>query len=60
MREIKPRFESEDQLHMYAAIVKMFQTGEEPRSHESILKSIAALEAMERSVLSERWELLLV
>ena len=60
LKEIKPRFESEDQLHMYAAIVKMFQTGEEPRSHESILRSIAALEAMERSVLSERWELLLV
>ena len=59
-KEIKPRFESKDQLHMYAAIVKMFQTGEEPRSHESILRPIAALEAMERSVLSERWELLLV
>ena len=60
LKEIKPRFESENQLHMYAAIVKMFQTGEEPRSHDSILKSIAALEAMERSVLSERWELLLL
>ena len=60
LQEIKPRFESDDRMYMYAAIVKMFQTGQEPRSHESILKSIAALEAMERSVLSERWELLLV
>ncbi|MBN2290676.1 MAG: Gfo/Idh/MocA family oxidoreductase [Candidatus Glassbacteria bacterium] len=60
MLELKPRFESEDSLYMYAAIVRMFQTGEEPRTHESILRSIAALEAMERSVLSERWELLLV
>ncbi|MFC1537770.1 Gfo/Idh/MocA family protein [Gemmatimonadota bacterium] len=60
MQQIKPRFESKDQLYMYAAIVKMFQTGEEPRTHENILRSIAALEAMERSVLSERWELLLI
>ena len=45
---------------MYEAIVKMFQTGVEPRTHESILRPIATLEAMERSILSERWELLLV
>jgi len=58
--EIKPRFEVEDSLYMYSAIVRMFQTGEEPRSHESILKVVSTLEAMERSVSSESWEVLVV
>ncbi|MEA2062684.1 MAG: Gfo/Idh/MocA family oxidoreductase [Gemmatimonadota bacterium] len=60
MKQIEPRFESNDQMYMYSAIVKMFQTGWEPRTHESIIRAIACLEAMERSILSERWELLLV
>ena len=61
MKQIKPRIEDENStLYMYSAIVKMFQTGVEPRTHESILAPIAALEAMERSVSSERWEFLLV
>jgi len=58
--EIKPRSDIEDRLYMYSAIVKMFQTGEEPRSHESILKVVSTLEAMERSVSSESWEMLIV
>ena len=58
--EIKPRTEVDDGLYMYAAIVRMFQTGEEPRTHDSILKVISTLEAMERSVSSERWEKLIV
>lgn len=58
--EIKPRHDVEDGPYMYSAIVKMFQTGEEPRSHESILKVVSTLEAMERSVSSEDWELLIV
>ena len=61
MKQIKPRTDVENAtLYMYSAIVKMFQTGEEPRTHQSILAPIAALEAMERSVYSERWEYLLV
>jgi predicted dehydrogenase len=59
-REIKPRDDVEDRLYMYAAIVRMFQTGEEPRTHESILKVVSTLEAMERSVSSEDWEMLVV
>jgi predicted dehydrogenase len=58
--EIKPRHEIEDSLYMYSAIVRMFQTGEEPRTHESILKVVSTLEAMERSVSSERWETLVI
>ncbi|HUU26903.1 MAG TPA: Gfo/Idh/MocA family oxidoreductase [archaeon] len=60
MQELKARFEVRDEMYMYSAIVRMFQTGEEPRTHESILRTVAVLEAMERSVLSERWEYLLV
>lgn len=61
IKQIKPRIEVENNtLYMYSVIVKMFQTGVEPRTHESILVPIAALEAMERSVSSERWEYLLV
>jgi predicted dehydrogenase len=61
IKQIKPRIEVENNtLYMYSAIVKMFQTGVEPRTHESIISPIAALEAMERSVYSERWEHLLV
>lgn len=61
MRQIKPRFEVENVMtYLYSAIIKMFQTGVEPRSHASLIPPIAALEAMERSVHSEDWELLLI
>jgi predicted dehydrogenase len=40
----------------YADMVQMFRTGREPRSHESILHSVAVLEALERSVSTDRWE----
>ncbi len=59
MVELKSPYEEQNQDQMYAAIVRMWQTGQEPRSHQSILRIVAMLEAMERSVLSERWELLL-
>lgn len=44
----------------YKDMVEMFRTGKEPRSHDSILKGIAILEALERSVESEAWEKVLV
>jgi len=37
-------------------MVEMFRTGKEPLIHESILKPVAVLEAMEKSVTSEKWE----
>lgn len=37
-------------------MVQMFRTGEEPRTHESILHGVAVLEALEKSVLSGKWE----
>ncbi len=36
-------------------MIKMFRTGKEPRSHESILKCVAVLEALEKSAKSENW-----
>jgi hypothetical protein len=36
-------------------MVEMFRTGKEPRSHESILKCTAVLEALEKSSNSEDW-----
>jgi predicted dehydrogenase len=40
----------------YTDMVEMFRTGREPRSHESILKGIAVLEALEKSLQSQEWE----
>jgi len=46
----------DDPLTPYREIVQLFREGKEPRSHESLLKEIAILEALERSVQSDRWE----
>ncbi len=54
--ELKSRVEESDPAKHYADMVEMFRTGKEPRSHESILKCVAVLEAMDRSVSSENWE----
>jgi predicted dehydrogenase len=40
----------------YADMVDMFRTRNEPRSHERILYGIAVLEALEKSVKSDKWE----
>jgi len=40
----------------YADMVEMFRSGKEPRSHESILHSVAVLEALERSIDTDLWE----
>ena len=54
--ELQSRVEESDPAKNYADMVEMFRTGKEPRSHESILKCVAVLEAMERSASSEKWE----
>lgn len=53
--ELKPRVEESDPARNYTDMVEMFRTGKEPRSHESILKSVAVLEALEKSALNEKW-----
>ena len=54
--ELKSRENESDPGKLYTDIVEMFRTRKEPRSHQSILKEIAVLEAMERSAASEKWE----
>ncbi len=53
---LKSRFEEKEPSKAYVDMVEMFRTGKEPRSHESILKGMAILEALEKSVDSQSWE----
>lgn len=54
--ELKSHVEEPDPGINYVDMVEMFRTGKEPRSHESILNCVAVLEALEKSVASQKWE----
>ena len=54
--ELKSRVEESDPALCYTDMVEMFRTGKEPRSHESILNCVRVLEALEKSVESQKWE----
>lgn len=54
--ELKSRVPESNPDRAYRDMVNMFRTGQEPISHESILKYVAVLEAMEKSVSSDKWE----
>jgi len=54
--EFKSRVQETSPDRCYRDMVEMFRTGKEPLIHESILKPVAVLEAMEKSVTSEKWE----
>jgi len=56
LKELTSQVEEGDPPKHYVDMVEMFRTGKEPRSHESILKCVAVLEALERSVSSQAWE----
>lgn len=58
--ELKSDVQEADPPKSYVDMVEMFRTGKEPRSHERILFSIAVLEALERSVRSDTWEIVSV
>jgi predicted dehydrogenase len=58
--ELKPRVEEAKPEKAYVDMVEMFRTGKEPRSHESILYSVALLESLEKSVTSQNWEVVKV
>lgn len=60
MKNLEPRVKNTDTLKPYRDIVEMFKTGKEPRSHKSILAGIAVLEALEKSVVSQKWEKVIV
>lgn len=53
---LKSRIEEKKPNKNYVAMVEMFKTGKEPRSHKSILHGVAVLEALEKSVASGQWE----
>ncbi len=53
--ELKTRVEESNPAKNYTDMVEMFRTGKEPRSHESILKCVAVLEALEQSASNEKW-----
>jgi predicted dehydrogenase len=53
--ELKSRVEDSNPDLNYTDMVEMFRTGKEPRSHSSILKCIAVLEALEQSAIHENW-----
>ena len=53
---LKSRLKDKSPAKNYADMVNMFRTGKEPRNHQSILKGVAVLEALEKSVVSEQWE----
>ena len=53
--ELKSRVNEPDPPLNDTDMIKMFRTGKEPRSHESILKCVAVLEALEKSANSENW-----
>ena len=54
--ELKSRIDDNVPGKNYTDMVEMFRTGKEPLAHESILKCIAVLEALERSGTNEKWE----
>lgn len=53
--ELKSRIEESHPDKNYIDMVNMFRTGKEPRSHKSILKCTAVLEALEKSTTTEDW-----
>ena len=53
--ELKSEVEETNPAKNYVDMVEMFRTGKEPRSHQSILNCTSVLEAMQKSVESEKW-----
>lgn len=53
--ELKSRVWDQHPEMALVDMVHMFRTGEEPRSHQSILNGVSILEALEASALCEEW-----
>lgn len=60
MKKLEPRIKEKEPEKPYRDMVEMFRTGKEPRSHDNILKCVAVLEALEKSVKSQEWEEVIV
>ena len=52
---LKPTVAETEPGRNYKDMVEMFRSGKEPRSHQSILNGISALEALESSASTEKW-----
>ena len=55
LQKLQPRVK-DDPMTPYREVTQLFREGKEVRSHESLLRETAILEALERSVASDRWE----
>lgn len=55
IQKLEPRVK-DNPLTPYREVVQLFRAGKEPRSHESLLREVAILTALENSVKSDRWE----
>ena len=55
LRAIESRVQERVPPKHYLDMVAMFRTGKEPRSHASMLKCVAVLQALEQSVESGKW-----
>lgn len=55
MKQLQSRVPELDPPINDTAMVAMFKTGKEPRSHDSILRCVAVLEALEKSAVNETW-----
>lgn len=53
---LKSRTQEDEPGKAYLDMVEMFRTGKEPRTHQNILKGMAVLEALEKSVENQQWE----
>jgi len=56
IRELTSRIPDKKPAKNYVDMVHMFLTREEPRSHQSILHGVSVLEALEKSVVTGKWE----
>ena len=54
--ELESSVEESDPALCYTDMVEMFRTGKEPRTHQSILNCVRVLEALEKSVATQKWE----
>jgi predicted dehydrogenase len=56
-KKLESDIQKNDPPKHYKDMVEMFRTGKEPRSHQSMLNCVAVLEALEKSVISQEWEI---
>ena len=57
IQRLEPQVKETDPPRCYKDMIELFRTGKEPRSFKNILKCVAVLEAMERSVNNgQKWE----